>query len=268
MLAGNKVVTGAYDNEHWNNHMNIGGVIQFAPNVKSSQDIKTTANVVVGENAGVNTEKGQVYDAYADMDVTNKVEGKSGGVGENMWVYSDSFITSTNKVTVNPNVALDQKGEFETGNDITLSSSDKIKMDVAAEAYTGGLEGVLTAGVDNRVTRNNSVEVNGKLTSTHDINLYAGVNPDGSNSELNIKGLAEAHNNTLLSFWTNPDLKLDLHNNQQVKVGETGSGIAVRNINASAVNGNETFKKDVVKVANLLAKKSTETKTVTNQYWQ
>ena len=56
VLAGNKVVTGAYDNEHWNNHMNIGGVIQFAPDVKSSQDIKTTANVVVGENAGVNTE--------------------------------------------------------------------------------------------------------------------------------------------------------------------------------------------------------------------
>ena len=138
VLAGNKVVTGAYDGEHWGNHMNVGGVIQVSPDIKSSQVINSKANVAVGENAGVTTQKGQVYDAYADMDIVNKVEGKSGGLAENLFVYSDSFITSTNKVTVSKNAKLEQAGEYENGSDITLSSSDKIKMDVAAEAYIGG----------------------------------------------------------------------------------------------------------------------------------
>ena len=72
-------------------------------------------------------------------------------------------------------------------------------MDLAAEAYIGGAGGALEGGVENRVTRNNGVEVNGKLASTHDINLYAGVDADGSASDVNITELAEAHNNTLVS---------------------------------------------------------------------
>ena len=264
VLAANKVVTGAYDGETWNNHMNIGGVIQFAPDVTSTESVNLKAGIDIGKNASVTSARGQVYDAYADIDIANKVEGKSGGVGENMWVYSDNTVTSANKITVNEGAKLDQKGEYEGGSDITLSSSDKIKMDVASEAYTGGLEGVLVSKVNNDITRNNVVEVNGSLTSSHDINLYAGVDADGSDSEVNIVGLSEAHNNTLLSFYTNPELNLDLENNQQVKVGSKGSAVSVRHINATAANGSETFKKDVVKVVNLLAGKDKSTKTATN----
>ena len=263
VLAGNNIVTGAYDGEHWNNHMNVGGVIQVSPDVKSSQVVNSKANVLVGKNARVTTQKGQVYDADSNADITNKVEGKSGGLAENMYVYSDSYITSTNKVTVNQDAKLEQAGEYENGSDITLSSSDKIKMDVAAETYIGGLEGMTTAAVDNKVTRNNSVEVNGSLHSTHDINLYAGVNPDGTDAMLDVTGLAGAHNNTLLSFKTTPELKLDVKNDRQVKVGTTGSAVSVRNINLTAKNGAESLKKDVVKVVNLFAKKDESTKTVT-----
>lgn len=264
VLAANKVVTGAYDGETWNNHMNIGGVIQFAPDVTSTESVNLKAGIDIGKNASVTSARGQVYDAYADIDIANKVEGKSGGVGENMWVYSDNTVTSANTITVNEGAKLDQKGEYKGGSDITLSSSDKIKMDVASEAYTGGLEGVLVSKVNNDITRNNIVEVNGSLTSSHDINLYAGVDADGSDSEVNIVGLSEAHNNTLLSFYTNPELNLDLENNQQVKVGSKGSAVSVRHINATAANGSETFKKDVVKVVNLLAGKDKSTKTATN----
>ena len=264
VLAANKVVTGAYDGETWNNHMNIGGVIQFAPDVTSTESVNLKAGIDIGKNASVTSARGQVYDAYADIDIANKVEGKSGGVGENMWVYSDNTVTSANTITVNEGAKLDQKGEYKGGSDITLSSSDKIKMDVASEAYTGGLEGVLVSKVNNDITRNNIVEVNGSLTSSHDINLYAGVDADGSDSEVNIVGLSEAHNNTLLSFYTNPELNLDLENNQQVKVGSKGSVVSVRHINATAANGSETFKKDVVKVVNLLAGKDKSTKTATN----
>ena len=264
VLAENKVVTGAYDGEYWSNHMNIGGVIQIAPDVTSDEVITAKADVYIGRNAKVTTNKGQVYEAYADMDLTNKVEGKSGGVGENMWVYSDNTVKSANKITVDEGAELVQDGEYENGSDIILSSSDKIKMDVAAEAYTGGLEGVLVSKATNRVTRNNGVEVNGKLNSTHDINLYAGADVDGSDAELKITGLSESHNNTLLSFYTSPKLQLDLKNNQQVKVGESGNVTAIRHINATAANGSESFRKEVVKVVNLLAGKDTSVKTVSN----
>ncbi len=265
VLASNKLVTGAYDGETWNNHMNVGGVIQIAPDIKSEQKMTSNANVVLGKNAKVNTTKGQVYDAYTDMDIYNKVEGKGGGVAENIYTYSDNFITSTNKITVNADAELNQKGEFEDGSDITLSSSDKIKMDVAAEAYAGGLEGTVRALVDAPVTRNNGVEINGKLASTHDINLYAGVNADGSSSSLDVTALAEAHNNSaLIPAYTSPEIKLDLKNNQQVTVGTVGSATSVRNINASAVNGKETVKKDTVAVYWLFLGQSKDSKAATN----
>ena len=264
ITAANKIATGAYDGESWNNHMNVGGVLQVAPDIKSEQVMTSKASVNVGKNAGVTTAKGQVFDAYTDMDIYNKVEGKGGGVAENIFVYSDNFITSTNAVTVDAGARLNQKGEYESGNDITLSSSDRIRMDVAAESYSGGLEGVLVGQVDNRITRNNTVDINGALTSTRDINLYSGVDADGSSSNLDIKALAEAHNNTLLSFYTDASIKQDLKNNQQVKVGSSGSAVSVRNINASAENGSERFRKHTVEVVNLFAKAKDTDKTVTN----
>ncbi|MBQ6912640.1 MAG: hypothetical protein IJQ30_00095, partial [Acidaminococcaceae bacterium] len=275
MLAANKVVTGAYDGENWNNHMNVGGVIQVAPDIKSRQEIKTNANVEIGKVASgnssssdpvtkVTTSKGQVYDAYSDMDIYNKVEGKGGGVAENIYTFSDNFVTSTNKITVNEKADLEQKGEYENGNDITLSSSDKIKMNLAAEAYAGGVEGMVKGQVESALTRNNGVEVNGKLSSTHDINLYAGVNADGSSSSLDYTGLAEAHNNSVIPPYTSPEILLDLKNNQQVKVGTTGSATSVRNINVSAENGKETIKKDTVAVYWLFLGQDKDSKTATN----
>ncbi|MER2138524.1 MAG: hypothetical protein ABS965_00145, partial [Succiniclasticum sp.] len=264
VVAANKIVTGAYDNESWNNHMNVGGVIQIAPDIKSEQELTSKANVVIGNNAKVTTSKGQIFDAYTDMDTYNKVEGKGGGVAENVFVFSDNVLNSTNKITVNAGAELEQKGEYEAGNDITLSSSDKITMDLAGEAYMGGVGGALKGQVDNALTRNNAVEVNGKLTSSHDINLYAGVNADGSSSSLNITELAEAHNNTVVSVYTSAQTNLDLKNNQQVKVGTAGNATSIRNINVSAENGRETFKKETVKVYNLFASASKDGKTVTN----
>ena len=264
VLAANKTVTGAYDGEYWNNHMNVGGLIQVAPDVKSEQEITDKANVVIGKNAKVTTARGQVYDAYSDIDMYNKVEGKAGGAFENIYVYSDNFVASANKITVDGGAELKQEGAFEDGNDITLSSSDKIKMDGAAEVYIGGLEGTVEAEVDNRVTRNNGVEVNGKLTSSHDIKLYAGSDADGADAELDVKSLAEAHNNTLLAFYTNPEVKLDLKNNQQVKVGAVGSATSVRNINLAADNGSETLKKDTAVVEWLFLSEDRSSKTTTN----
>ena len=269
LQAGNKVITDAYDGETWANTMAIGGIINVASGdgggVESKQTVEANAVVDVGKNARVTTSKGQVYNAYADLDITNKVKGKGGGVGENMDIYSVNNITPNNKVIVGRGAELEQKGEFETGNDITLSSTDRIRMNLAAEGSVYGLEGVLKAKVKDNLTRHNTVEVNGALASTHDINLYSGVNADGTDAEVMIDALAEGHNDTLLSFYTNPEVKLNLQNNQQVKVSETGSAVSKRHINVTADNGSEAFKKEVVEVVNLFAGSDRSTKTVTNQ---
>ena len=270
LQAGNKVITDAYDGETWANTMSIGGVINVASGdgggVESKQTVEANAVVDVGKNVRVTTSKGQVYNAYADLDITNKVKGKGGGVGENMDIYSVNNITPNNKVIVGQGAELEQKGEFENGNDITLSSTDRIRMNLAAEGSVYGLEGVLKAKVKDNLTRHNTVEVNGALASTHDINLYSGVNADGTDAEVKIDALAEGHNDTLLSFYTSPEVKLNLQNNQQVKVSETGSAVSKRHINVTADNGSEAFKKEVVEVVNLFAGSDRSTKTVTNQH--
>ena len=271
VMAANKVYTNAYEGENYNNHMNVGGVIQVSPDIKSKQEIKSTASIDIGKGGTdgssntpktkVATSRGQVFDAHSDIDMTNKVEGKAGGLAEHIYTYTDAFVTSTNTITVNENAVLEQKGEYESGSDITLSSSDKIKMNLVAEAYTGGLEGMVRALVDAPVTRTNRVDVNGKLSSTYDTNIYAGVNPDGTKSSLNITALAEAHNNTVIPPYTSPEVDLKLKNNQQVKVGNTGSATSVRNINVTADNGTESIKKDTVAVYWLCLGQSKDSKT-------
>jgi hypothetical protein len=49
VMAANKVYTNAYEGENYNNHMNVGGVIQFSPDIKSKQEIKSTATIDIGK---------------------------------------------------------------------------------------------------------------------------------------------------------------------------------------------------------------------------
>ena len=245
--AVNHANVGPDDGETYSNHMNIGGVIQFSPNVKSDAVVDTKANIEVGENSRVTTKTGQVYDAHTELDYTNKVEGKGGGVAENIWVYSDNTITSANGITVGKNSSLKQDGGYENG-DLTLSAGDDLTLDTVAEAYTGGVEGIIIAHTENNVTRNNKIKVDGGLYSGHDINLFAGADTDGAGSSVKITTGATAYNRTLFSVYTDPEVTYDLKNNQQVEVGAGGSATSVRNINITADNGTESLKKDVSKI--------------------
>ncbi|MBQ9572745.1 MAG: leukotoxin LktA family filamentous adhesin [Acidaminococcaceae bacterium] len=247
VLAENHAKVGPYDDQTYSNHMNIGGVIQFSPNVKSDAVVDTKANIEVGENSKVTTKTGQAYDAHTELDHTNKVEGKGGGVAENIWVYSDNTVTSANEITVGKNSSLKQDGGYEDG-DLTLSAGDDLTLDTVAEAYTGGVEGAIIAHTENNVTRNNKIKVDGNLYSSHDINLYAGMDSDGAGSSVKITTAATAYNRTLLSIYTDPEVTYDLKNNQQVEVGAGGSATSIRNINITADNGTESLKKDVSKI--------------------
>ena len=260
--AVNRAKVGPDDGETYSNHMNIGGVIQISPDVKSDAAANTKANVEVGDNSKVTTRTGQVYDVHTELDHTNKVEGKGGGVGENIWAYSVNNVTADNGITVGKNASLRQEGGYDDG-DLTLSASDDVKLNTVAEAKVGGAGGVASADAENNVTRNNKIQINGDLYSGHDINLFAGKAPEGTDASLTVSTGAAAYNYTLISLYTDPVVTYNLKNNQQVEVGADGRATSVHNINVAAENGTETIFKDVRKI-NFFANENKDYQILTN----
>jgi len=263
VLAENNITTGAWENETYNNHMNMGGVFNFAPDVKSTSVVTANAGIEVKAGAAVTTTGGQVYDAHNNMKLSNKVEGKGGGVAENMGVHSINTTTENSKITVEEGAVLEQKGEFEKG-DLILSTSDNLDLNSLSEAWIGGFEGYLNVVDSNAINRNNQITVNGKLASSHDINVYAGADPYGSDAQMNLTGIVESHNNTVVPLKSAPTFSYDLKNNHQVVIGKSGDATAVRNINITADSGSEAVKKNATEVAWLFLGADKSTNTVTN----
>ena len=263
VLAENNITTGAWENETYNNHMNMGGVFNFAPDVKSTSVVTANAGIEVKAGAAVTTTGGQVYDAHNNMKLSNKVEGKGGGVAENMGVHSINTTTENTKITVEEGAVLEQKGEFEKG-DLILSTSDNLDLNSLSEAWIGGFEGYLNVVDSNAINRSNQITVNGKLASSHDINVYAGADPDGSDAQMNLTGIVESHNNTVVPLKSAPTFSYDLKNNHQVVIGKSGDATAVRNINITADSGSEAVKKNATEVAWLFLGADKSTNTVTN----
>ena len=245
--AANKLDMGAYDNESYMNHMNIGGILNISRDTKSDVKIDTKANIEVGENSKVTTKEGQVYDAHTELELRNKVEGKGGGMlGENVFVYSNNDVTAANGISVGKNASLNQDGEYDDG-DLVLSASDDLNLTTVGESYVGALGGTASADAVTNVARSNKIRVDGTLASGHDINLYAGADADGAEATYKVNTAATAHNNTLLGFYTDPAVKYDRKSNQQVEIGSEGNATAIRNINILAGNGKETVKREASK---------------------
>ena len=265
VLAANNITTGAWEKEKYNTHMNIGGVFNFAPDVKSTSVVTAKANIVAEDNSKVTTAKGQIYDAHNAMNLSNKVEGKGGGFAENMGVHSINTTTETSKITIGKGAALNQQGAFDDG-DLILSASDNLNLNSLAEAWVGGFEGFLNIFSENNINRSNQIEVNGSLSSSHDINLYAGSDVDGADAQVKLTGIVEGHNNTIASLKSEPSFKYNMKNNHQVKVSAGGNATSVRNINITADNGSESVKKDSKVIYNLFQPNaSTSSSLVTNE---
>ena len=245
--AANTLKMDAYDNETYMNHMNIGGIINISRDTESNVKIDTKANVEVGENSKVTTKEGQIYDAFTDLTLVNKVEGKGGGMlGENVFVYSNNDVTTANGISVGKNTSLDQDGGYDDG-DLVFSASDNLNMETVGESYVGALGGASSADAVTKVDRSNKVKVEGTLRSGHDINLYAGADVTGTAAVYTLKTAATAHNNTLIGVYTDPAVKYDRTSNQQVEIGSGANATAIRNINILAGNGQENVKREASK---------------------
>ncbi len=243
MRASNSITTGAWENDKYNNHVNIGGVINGVPDTKSTSVVKAEAEIAVEERSRVTTSLGQEYNAHNTMALSNQVEGKGGGALEFFGVHSINKTTDSSKITVGKGSVLEQKGVPGESGDLTLITIDSLDLNSLAECWIGGLAGVTNTNVKNDVERKNEIEVNGALSSTGDVNLFSG------NGTLRMTTQAESHNNTVIPFYTGPDLNCNLKNVNDVHVGESGSVTSFGDINISAETGWETLKKRTVRVA-------------------
>ena len=243
MRASNSITTGAWENDKYNNHVNIGGLINGVPDTKSTSVVKAEAEIAVEERSRVTTSLGQEYNAHNTMALSNQVEGKGGGALEFFGVHSINKTTDSSKITVGKGSVLEQKGVPGESGDLTLITIDSLDLNSLAECWIGGLAGVTNTNVKNDVERKNEIEVNGALSSTGDVNLFSG------NGTLRMTTQAESHNNTVIPFYTGPDLNCNLKNVNDVHVGESGSVTSFGDINISAETGWETLKKRTVRVA-------------------
>lgn len=257
VTAANTVTTGAWENDKYNNHMNIGGLLNFAPDTKSTSVVKAEAGISIDGNSRVTTSQGQAYDAHNTLVLSNQVEGKGGGGFENFGVHSVNSTTDTSKITVGKGSVLEQKGMPEEG-DLTLSASDDLNLNSLAECWIVALEGAANTNVENNVDRTNEIKVDGTLSSTGDVNLSSG------GGKLLMTTQAESHNNSVIPVRTGPFLSYNLKNVNAVQVDESGSVASYGDINIMADTGGETLRKHTVRVGWIGLPSATEVSVLTN----
>ena len=167
---------------------------------------------------------------------------KSAGVIPISLAFSDHKTKYDNSVNVNDSTLKTVKKE----QDITLAAQDDTNVDYNTTADTqGGAVGAASAEANSSFTRSNKVSASGKtyIEAANDVNLYAGTNAAGQDSELDFNLIADAYNKTLIPLYTEPKITNNMSQSNQVTIGSGTEAASVRHINARAVKGSTTIAK-------------------------
>jgi hypothetical protein len=204
--------------------------------------VNKDAKIIIGTEVNIKTDGKQSYDATIDTDLDITAHVKAAGAG----VVPHAHLT--NNVTINNNVQLGENSTLKTNKekqDITLASSNNLTGDIKATAdIPGGALGVATASVNNNIGRKDTVEVNGTIYSTDNVNLYTGMNRDGNKEKLDVKLAAEAFNRTAIPLATAPSISNKISQNNKTSVTATGNIQSVRDINVVATGGDDLIRKN------------------------
>ncbi|WP_296912318.1 leukotoxin LktA family filamentous adhesin, partial [uncultured Megasphaera sp.] len=169
---------------------------------------------------------------------------KAAGAGAATWVDVDNTLTSQNTITTDGKTSL--RTDTAAG-DITLSASDDWAVTAKGVADTqGGAVGGASSDVKNTLQRTNKVDVQGKVYSLNDVNLYAGKDADGAMDNLDLTVESEAYNKTALSVAV-PKFKDTLTQANQVVVGKGAEVSSVRHVNAYADEADKYLREQSVK---------------------
>lgn len=169
---------------------------------------------------------------------------KAAGAGAATWVDVDNILTSQNTITTDGQTSL--RTDTAAG-DINLSASDDWAVMAKGVADTqGGAVGGASSDVKNTLQRTNKVDVQGKVYSLNDVNLYAGKDANGAMDNLDLTVESEAYNKTALSVAV-PKFKDTLTQANQVVVGQGADVAGVRHVNAYADEADKYLREQSVK---------------------
>lgn len=218
-----------------------GGVMMQGAELNNT--VNRTATVDAG-HASLTSSGSQTLAAEAGGKINAAGYIKAAGAGAATWVDVDNILTSQNTITTDGQTSL--RTDAAAG-DITLSASDDWAVTAKGVADTqGGAAGGASSDVKNTLQRTNKVDVQGKVYSLNDVNLYAGKDANGAMDNLDLNVESEAYNKTALSVAV-PKFKDTLTQANQVIVGKGAEVSSVRHVNAYADEANKYLREQSVK---------------------
>ena len=218
-----------------------GGVM--VQGVELNNTVNRTATVDAS-NASLMSSGSQTLAAEAGGKINAAGYIKAAGAGATTWVDVDNNLTSQNTITTDGKTSL--RTDAADG-DITLSASDDWVVTAKGVADTqGGAVGGASSDVKNTLQRTNKVDVQGKVYSLNDVNLYAGKDANGAMNNLDLNVESEAYNKTALSVAV-PKFQDTLTQANQVVVGKGAEVSSVRHVNAYADEANKYLREQSVK---------------------
>lgn len=223
----------------YNGNINAGGYGGINVNAADlKDDIDFTAGVTAtnGTHLHGTGDSGSVsLRALTAGTINSKNNLKSAGLIPISLAFSDHAIDYSNTVSVEGSSEITTAKKDQN---ITLSASDDTDVRLQTIADTqGGVVGAASAEAKNTINRGNHIHAaaGSMLESTNDVNLYAGADSSGIQSELGLEVLADAYNKTVLPVFTKPKVTNTMTQQNQVALG--GDVSSVRHINAKAGKG-------------------------------
>ena len=218
-----------------------GGVMVQGAELNNT--VNRTATVDAG-NASLTSSGSQTLAAEAGGKINAAGYIKAAGAGAATWVDVDNNLTSQNTIKTDGKTSL--RTDAAAG-DITLSTSDDWAVTAKGVADTqGGAAGGASSDVKNTLQRTNKIDVQGKVYSLNDVNLYAGKDANGAMDNLDLNVESEAYNKTALSVAV-PKFQDTLTQANQVVVGKGAEVSSVRHVNAYADEANKYLREQSVK---------------------
>ena len=210
---------------------------------KLNDTVNRTATVDAS-NASLTSSGSQILAAESGGKINAAGYIKAAGAGAATWVDVDNNLTSQNAIRTDGKTSL--RTDTANGN-ITLSASDDWAVTAKGVADTqGGAAGGASSDVKNTLQRTNKVDIQGKVYSLNDVNLYAGKDANGVMDNLDLTVESEAYNKTALSVAV-PKLKDTLTQANQVVVGKGAEVSSVRHIHAYADEAGKYLREQSVK---------------------
>lgn len=199
-------------------------------------NITSNTEAKVGKGVNLLSNIGEIKgEALTRAHINNKVLTQGAGVVANPLAFSQ------NTISLNDRVLTDTTSLLKTakpGKNISLAASDNLTAVLTADAdMQGGFGGVSKAEAKSTVSKNNSVDIYGDISSTNDVNIYTDADAAGQKANYDLTATADSYNKSTAAV---AKAALDSGTTQNNKINiYSGADIeSIRHINLNSGTGN------------------------------